>query len=98
MGRVIEMFLVNGRSDDVAYRVQVDATADEPVIGSTRIQDMLASGEGETVAVTVTGPFLTLDLSDEASVLGALMAWTTVTDVTGNPPEVIPPDVAGAVY
>ena len=93
------MFRVQGLNGDVAYQVTIDTTNDaEPVRGSFGVEELLASQEGDRVAVTPTGPFLTLDLTDETSILGALMAWTTVTSVTGEAPKVLPPDVAGVVY
>lgn len=93
------MFRVQGWNGGVAYQVTIDTTnTDEPVRGSFGVEGLLAEREGETATVTPTGPYLTLDLTNEASVLGALMAWTKVTQVTGEAPQVIPPDVAGAVY
>jgi hypothetical protein len=93
------MFEVMGRYNDLAYMVQVDVRdEDQPVAGSVTVEELLHDRQGETVAVTPTGPFLRLDLTDEASVLGALMAWTQVSGTAGAAPEVLPPEVSGAVY
>lgn len=99
------MFDVQGYADGVAYTVRVDtANVDSgnpdasPIAGSPIVRSILAEREGEIVTVSPVGPYLELDLTDETSILGALMAWTDVTQVEGDAPEVFPPDVAGAVY
>lgn len=92
------MFDVYGYCDDVAYHVVVDRAAKTRVLGSARVRDMLSSRVGDSVAVTPTGPFFTLNLDDESSVLAALVAWTTVTSASGDLPQIVPPEVAGAVY
>lgn len=91
-------FQVSGYCDEIPYVVTVDTTATPAVIGSSRVQGTLDRRTGEGIAVTPTGPFVTLDLTDEATILAALMSWTTITAVTGDAPQVLPPGVAGAVY
>lgn len=93
------MFTVKGISEEIPYLVYVDVSdADAPISGSRRIQAMLEGHVGELVEVTPTGPYLTLTLADEGSILAALAAWTTVTAASGDVPQIIPAPVDGAVY
>ncbi len=98
------MFVVRGFDDGVAYTVEVDnpATPEERrdgfVAGSEGVRALLRLYEGETFKVTPTGPVVTLNLNDGASVLGALYALTRVTEVTGDAPDLLGPPVHGAVY
>lgn len=90
------MFEVQGVFEEIPYLVHVDT--EDGVTGSRRVQTMLAARVGEVAEVTPTGPYLTLNLADEDSILAALAAWTTVTAASGDVPQIIPAPVDGAVY
>ncbi len=94
------MFTVTGFIDSVAYSATVGGIGpDEGVVSGTRtVMSLLRLHEGQEVLVTPTGPTVTVDLHDEKAVLGALHALTTVSEVVGDAPEVIPPVEPGAVY
>lgn len=92
------MFTVRGHLDGTVYTVTVGDADDGGVSGSPRIRGLLATHVGEALSVTPTGPTVVLGMDHPASILGALYALTTVMEVEGDAPEVIPPHVHGAVY
>lgn len=80
------MFTVEGFLDGTYYTVTVNGAQQA---GSTVILRELNARQGEQYAATPTGPAGSLDLSDPASVLGALMGWTRVVKVSGDPPDIL---------
>lgn len=92
------MFTVEGIYDGVSYTLVIDRTAPDLISGSGRAMALIEQWEGEQVSVTPTGPVYTVDVDDDASILAVLMTETTVVQVGGQAPRVIPPPVSGAVY
>jgi hypothetical protein len=92
------MFSVQGTYDGVAYTLVVDRTAEPPLSGSPRILTMLTLHEGLTVDVTPTGPYLTVDLGDDETIMGALLALTEVRTTDGDVPDPVGPTELGALY
>jgi hypothetical protein len=97
------MYAVRGLLNGVVYTLVVnredpDTTATDGVTGSAPIVDLLTERLGEQVWATPTGPTFTLDLTDDRSILAALTELTTVTEMTGDVPIVMSPEVAGAIY
>jgi hypothetical protein len=68
------------------------------VTGSPAVRAILMLHQGKPVDVTPTGPTITLDVTDEASVYGALLGLTQVIATTGDVPLVLEPDQAGVDY
>jgi hypothetical protein len=99
---IITGYLRDGR----AYAADVAASRHHPLYGAVEgpsfLLALLAAYAGREVAVTPTGPFVTVDLNDSSSVLAALYSLTQVTDVRaaadGPVPQVLPPSDPGATY
>jgi hypothetical protein len=100
------MFTVSGALDGVPYRVGVypgepdEVAATGCVAGSAAVRLLLIVNTGRKVAVTPTGPFVTVDPADPYAVLAALYALTTVVkidDPDGEAPQVLPSD-DGVIY
>jgi hypothetical protein len=98
------VFTVDGYINGVSYHAVVGAQAGQPepavgcVAGDPGVLALLQEQEGEPWAATPTGPFGVLDLTDPASVLGALTDHTDVTSLTGDYPDLVGQPVAGVVY
>jgi hypothetical protein len=95
------VFTVEGKLDGQKYRAEVGGELPDwgAVSGSGNVMELLVRGEGSDWAATPTGPFGELDCSEPASVLGALFAWTRVTRVTGDVPDILgSKPVPGTVY
>jgi hypothetical protein len=87
------MFVVTGTYLGAMYQAtwtEQDADESHLCVESTHsmIRPLLDAYTGDTFGATPTGPFLTLDVADGASVLAALGNLTTVTDVSGDVPTV----------
>ncbi|MFC8408018.1 hypothetical protein ACFUG9_31235 [Streptomyces griseoincarnatus] len=81
-------FTVTGAFDDGAtYTVQITGRADRPVIGSHRAAALVELHQGETVALSPTGPMTTANGGDEASVLAVLREYTNVLKEGGKTPR-----------
>ncbi|MFZ4249541.1 hypothetical protein ACOZDF_30290 [Streptomyces griseoincarnatus] len=81
-------FTVTGAFDDGAtYTVQITGRADRPVIGSHRAAALVELHQGETVALSPTGPTTTVAGGDEASVLAVLREYTNVLEESGKTPQ-----------
>lgn len=105
------MFTVTGTitrgNSRVPYRVGIypPGSPDHPgggvgcAVGSAGALALLSMHAGQEVAVTPTGPTVTIDPDDPASTLAALYALTTVRAVDGDDiPDLAPPDEGGVVY
>ncbi|MFJ4880052.1 hypothetical protein ACIP93_33260 [Streptomyces sp. NPDC088745] len=78
------MFTVTGSFDDGAtYTVQITGRADRPVIGSYRAAALVELHQGQSVALSPTGPMAAVAGDDEASVLAVLREKTNVLEVSG---------------
>lgn len=74
-------FTVTGAFDDGAtYSVQVTGRADRPLIGSHRATALVELHQGETIALSPTGPVHTVAGDDEASVLAVLREYSHVIE------------------
>lgn len=81
------MFTVTGSFDDGAtYTVQVTGRADRPVIGSYRAAALVELHQGETTALSPTGPTAVVAGDNGASVLAVLREYTDVVEETGAAP------------
>jgi hypothetical protein len=95
----VEGFLPDGGPYAVAVGTgQGNDLGDIAIAGDDPAVALLLAHEGETFAVTPTGPISTLSLADHTSVLAALHAFTTVTAVKGDPPDVFGPIRPGVVH
>src|SRR5436305_5752307 len=98
------MFTVEGYVDRTLYTAVVGAPGDSPgdrvgvVAGSPAVLALLDLHTGREVQVTPTGPTVTLDVTDPASVYAALLGLTEVVNTAGDVPVVLGPDVAGVDY
>lgn len=83
------MFTVQGYVDGVSYAVEIDPTADEDdvVNGSPSAIGVLHAYEGEPLLVTPTGPTVIASVTDPAGILASLRAFTEVTSVEGDAPD-----------
>ncbi|MCG8971758.1 hypothetical protein [Streptomyces sp. CL12-4] len=82
------MLTVTGSFDDGAtYTVQITGRADRPVIGSHRVAALVELHQGETVALSPTGPVKAVAGDDEASVLAVLREYTHVLEENGSAPK-----------
>ena len=95
-------YSVRGFLDGVAYTVVVNRDdpdeVDGPVSGSPPVMTLLEGRVGDRVWATPTGPALVLSLDDDRSILAALTELTQVYETAGDVPQVLPPEVPGAVY
>ncbi|MFF9901243.1 hypothetical protein [Streptomyces longispororuber] len=83
-----EVLTVTGSFDDGAtYTVQITGRADRPVIGSHRAAALVELHQGESVALSPTGPMKTVTGGDEASVLAVLRRYTDVLEEAGPAPR-----------
>lgn len=105
-------YIATGIASGVAYSVNVDET--QPATrtaekarrsgrlgiasGSRHVINLLQDHQGETIAVTPTGPEIEVDPDDAKAILAFLYHYTTVTEVSGDAPELVPPTIPGAVY
>ncbi|MEU5978421.1 hypothetical protein [Streptomyces sp. NPDC047315] len=86
------MLTVTGAFDDGAtYTVKVTGQADRPVIGSYRAAALVALHLSGSVALSPTGPTVTVAGDDDASVLAVLRQYTTVVEETGPVPKLTRP-------
>jgi hypothetical protein len=96
------MFTVIGYLDGVPYTLAVDGPVQEGGVmaGSPNVLRLLATRHGDVYKATPTGPSGTLDIFSPAAILGALMDWTEVRAVTGDPPDILGGQQAqpGVVY
>lgn len=84
------MYVVEGFLNGVHYTLQVEELGRTTrITGSRNITAYLESHLGADYRATPTGPFGRFDQTDPASVLGALLGWTQVTRVTGDPPDIL---------
>lgn len=96
------MFIVEGVLGGDRYTVEVGGP--DPLygtVGASTVTGYLAGREGGGFMATPTGPYGVLDMNDPGSVLGALLAWTTVGKVTGDAPDLLGAqrrDQPGTVY
>ncbi len=102
------MFTAHGYLDGVAYAVVVDPDPGTSVPdsalehgrawGSVRVITLLqqVEAEGEDVAATPVGPGPYRPGTPEG-ILAALYTRTQVIDVTGDAPDVYPPQIDGVV-
>ncbi|MGW0033103.1 hypothetical protein ACWDXD_25210 [Streptomyces sp. NPDC003314] len=75
------MLTVIGTFDDgAAYSVQITGRADRPVIGSHRAAALVELHQGESVALSPTGPMKTVAGDDSESVLAVLRRYTDVLE------------------
>ncbi|MFK0159135.1 hypothetical protein ACIQVK_44580 [Streptomyces sp. NPDC090493] len=82
------MFTVTGAFDDGAtYTVQITGRADRPVIGSYRAEALVELHQGETIALSPTGPMAAVAGDDDASVLAVLRKYTDVVEEDGPVPR-----------
>ncbi|MFI7415362.1 hypothetical protein ACIBU0_42680 [Streptomyces sp. NPDC049627] len=82
------MFTVTGSFDDGAtYTVQITGREDRPVIGSYRAAALVELHQGETIALSPTGPLATVAGGDDASVLAVLREYTNVVEESGPVPR-----------
>ncbi|MEU9355007.1 hypothetical protein AB0D65_29430 [Streptomyces griseoloalbus] len=82
------MLTVTGAFDDGAtYTVQITGRADRPVIGSHRAAALVELHQGETIALSPTGPMSAVAGNDEASVLAVLREYTNVLEESGDVPR-----------
>ncbi|MGP4046827.1 hypothetical protein [Streptomyces sp. 2A115] len=82
------MFTVTGAFDDGAtYTVQITGRADRPVIGSYRAAALVELHQGETIALSPTGPMKAVAGDDDASVLAVLREYTNVVEESGAVPR-----------
>ncbi|MEU9781497.1 hypothetical protein AB0H92_11070 [Streptomyces phaeochromogenes] len=82
------MFTVTGSFDDAAtYTVQITGRAARPVVGSYRAAELVKLHEGETVALSPTGPMVAVAGDNEASVLAVLREYTNVIEESGSAPR-----------
>lgn len=84
------VFTVEGELDGRPYTVEVGGPA--PLYGAaghSTVTGYLAGREGDDYMATPTGPHGVLDMRDPGSVLGALLAWTSVRAVTGDAPDLL---------
>lgn len=78
------MFTVTGTlTDGTDYTLTWD---DGDISGDGAAYAEVVGLLGQSVGLTPTGPFVTVDEADPQSVLAALAQVGTITDVTGNPP------------
>lgn len=101
------MFDVEGYVDQVSYVVRVggDPAARSGrmeragiALGTGRVIDVLRRNVGRRVLVTPTGPEVIGSTATPEGVLAMLTAYTEVTSVTGDAPQLIPPAEDGVVY
>ncbi|MFD9394154.1 hypothetical protein ACFWBB_26480 [Streptomyces sp. NPDC060000] len=82
------MFTVTGSFDDGAtYTVQITGRADRPVIGSYRAAALVELHQGESIALSPTGPMTAVAGDDDASVLAVLREYTNVVEEGGAVPR-----------
>ncbi|MFJ4084887.1 hypothetical protein ACIP2Z_38840 [Streptomyces iakyrus] len=82
------MLTVTGSFDDGAtYTVQITGRADRPVIGSYRAAALVELHQGETIALSPTGPLAVVAGNDDASVLAVLREYTNVVEESGPVPR-----------
>ncbi|MER6616281.1 hypothetical protein [Streptomyces xantholiticus] len=82
------MLTVTGSFDDGAtYTVQITGRADRPVIGSYRAAALVELHQGESVALSPTGPMKAVAGDDETSVLAVLRQYTNVIEESGAVPR-----------
>ncbi|MFM9629848.1 MULTISPECIES: hypothetical protein [Streptomyces] len=82
------MFTVTGAfADGATYTVQITGRADRPVIGSYRAVALVELHQGETIALSPTGPMKAVAGDDDASVLAVLRAYTNVVEESGFVPR-----------
>jgi hypothetical protein len=96
------MFEVRGFVGDVPYALRADADHSGPdgvvIASAPRIAlDRLRAREGESVLATVTGPSVLVSVNDVGGVLAGLCAFTQVTDVLGDAPQLAPSE-EGVIY
>lgn len=89
------MFEVRGYVKGVPYVLRADAehTGPDGVViacAPRTALNMLAVHEGERVMATATGPVVVVSLKDTRGVLAGLYAFTEVTSVHGDPPQLAP--------
>ncbi|MFD9190404.1 hypothetical protein ACFWCA_19500 [Streptomyces phaeochromogenes] len=81
------MFTVTGAFEDGAtYTVQITGRADRPVIGSYRAAELVKLHQGETIALSPTGPMSAV-AGDDASVLAVLRTYTDVIEEGAGAPR-----------
>ncbi|MFE4581013.1 hypothetical protein [Streptomyces chartreusis] len=82
------MLTVTGSFDDGAtYTVQITGRADRPVIGSYRAAALVELHQGESIALSPTGPLVAVAGDDDASVLAVLREYTDVVEESGPVPR-----------
>ena len=97
------MFTAQGYIGRTAYTAVVGAKVPEGaesiglLTGSPIVRGLLGLYDGQPVQVTPTGPVVHIDKTDERSIAALLLAQTEVVASDGMP-DILGPDVAGAVY
>jgi len=90
------MFEVRGYINSVSYAVRVADNGEVTATG--RARTLLDLVNGESVALSPTGPFVIADTATPEGILGVLHVRTQVTSVTGDPPQIMPPSDPSVVY
>ena len=90
------MFEVRGYINSVSYAVRVADNGEVTATG--RARTLLDLVNGESVALSPTGPFVVADTGTPEGILAALHVHTQVTSVTGDPPQIMPASDPSVVY